>query len=143
MSKLRILVVEDDKSIQTLYKIALKSDTFDSRYCENGVDALSLYRSFKPEIIVLDIMLPSMTGYSVLKEIRKTFRDSSTIVIMVTSMAEKGDIEDCLKLGIQGYIVKPFRLDQISSRIMQCYQKWKARQVATDQTTNTPIDSGV
>lgn len=123
MSKLRILVVEDDKSIRDLYKIALKPDIFESRYCDNGVDALSLYRSFKPAIIILDIMLPGMTGYSVLKEIRKTFLDSSTVVIMVSSIAEKSDIEDCLKLGIQGYIVKPFKPAQISTRIIQCYQR--------------------
>ncbi len=143
MSKLRILVVEDDTSIKDLYKLALIPDIFETCYCDNGKDALSLYRSFRPAIIILDIMLPELTGYSVLKEIRKTFLDSSTIVLMVSSIAEKSDIEDCLKLGIQGYIIKPFKPAQIATRIIQCYQEWKARQVAIDQKTNTPIDSGV
>jgi len=133
MSRLRILVLEDNTIIQALYKIALSPDIFESCYCDNGRDALSLYRSFKPDIILLDIMLPEMTGYSVLKEIRKTFLDSSIIVIVVSSIAEKSDIEDFLRLDIQGYIVKPFKPAQISTRIIQCYQERKARQVAADR----------
>jgi len=128
MVKLRILVVDDDKNMQNLYKVVLTEDMFEPCFSDNGVEALGLYHSWKPDIILLDIMLPGMTGYSVLQEIRVKLRDAATTIIMVSSLSDKSDVEDCGRLGIQGYIVKPIKHAEIGNKIVQFYQR--ARQAS-------------
>lgn len=122
MDRLKTLIVEDDESIQQLYKKGLPDDTFEKQFCNNGVDALTKYESWKPDIVILDIFLPVMTGYSVLKKIREEFEDTSTAIIMSTALKQNEHIEDCMRLGIQGYIVKPFKFKTIGTEILRCYQ---------------------
>jgi CheY-like chemotaxis protein len=122
MDKLKTLIVEDDESIQQLYKKGLPDDTFEKQFCVNGVDALAKYESWQPDIIILDIFLPVMTGYSVLKKIREEFEDTNTVIIMSTALKQDEHIQDCIKLGIHGYIVKPFKFKTIGTEILRCYQ---------------------
>jgi CheY-like chemotaxis protein len=95
---------------------------FETVYATNGKDAMELYHSWHPDIIVLDIMLPIMTGYSVLKEIREELEDKKTTIIMATSLQGKEDIADCSRVGIQGYITKPFKYKEIGNQVIKCYQ---------------------
>ncbi len=125
MSKLKILIAEDDKSIQALYRKGLSPDFFEPLYISNGREALEFYRSWRPDIIILDIMLPEVTGYTVLREIREMDQDLSTTIIMVSSMSYESDIRDCQKFSIQGYIAKPFNYREIGTRIIQCHQDLK------------------
>jgi CheY-like chemotaxis protein len=123
-TKLKILIADDDKSIQALYNKGLSDDWYEKRIVGNGNDAVEIYKSWRPDIIVLDIMMPIMSGYEVLKKIReieKYGKDKSTAIIMSTAMSSKNDILDCAKLGIQGYIVKPFKHTEISSKILSYY----------------------
>jgi two-component system, chemotaxis family, chemotaxis protein CheY len=69
------------------------------------------------------MVMPIMTGYAVLKEIRQRFKDSHTAVIVQTSLNTKEDVMECAKLGIQGYIVKPPDLVTITEKILSCYAK--------------------
>ncbi|MBI5750203.1 MAG: response regulator [Nitrospinae bacterium] len=97
-----------------------------TRLYSNGSDAIELYKSWSPDIIILDIMMPIMSGYEALKKIRemeKSRKEKSTTIIMVTAMSSKDDILDCANLGIQGYIIKPFKHTEISSQILSYYQK--------------------
>ena len=125
MSKIKILIAEDDESIRDLYDMGLSKDMFEKRFATNGQDALDIYKSWKPEIIVLDIVMPVMTGYSVLQEIRETAGDNKTTIIMSSSMSTKDDMRDCSKLGIQGYITKPFKFKEIGNIIIHCFQNPK------------------
>lgn len=122
MSKLKALIVEDDVSIQLLYDKALDSDTFEKRFCNNGLEALDIYQEWEPEIIILDIYLPVLTGFSVLKKIRVDFDDKNTTIIISTSLNQAEHVKDIVKLSIQGYIVKPFNYKEINSKVMQYYQ---------------------
>lgn len=125
-AKLKILITDDDKSIQALYYKGLPEDFFEKRIVGNGSDAIELYKSWKPDIVILDIMMPVMSGYEALKKIRemeKYSKDKSSVIIMATAMSSKNDILDCAKLGIQGYIIKPFKHTEISNRILSYYQK--------------------
>ncbi|RJQ56367.1 MAG: response regulator [Nitrospiraceae bacterium] len=122
MDRLRTLIVEDDISIQKLYDRGLPNETFEKQFSKNGVDALSRYELWKPDIIILDIFLPEMTGYSILRKIRKEYGDSDTIIIMSTALKQGEHIWDCIQLGIQGYIVKPFRFKTIGTEVIKCYQ---------------------
>ena len=118
---------------------ALAETIFEKRFAPDGEEALRVYKSWKPEVILLDVILPIMTGYQVLKEIREEIGDLTTPIIMETSLSEKNDILECLKLGISGYIVKPFNLKEVPGKIIQyvkgAYPAW-AEAAAAALTSN-------
>jgi DNA-binding response OmpR family regulator len=122
MNRIKTLIVEDDRNIVDLYDTGLDENEFDKRYAYNGEEALDIYQVWRPEIILLDILLPVMTGFAVLKEIRKTHLDEKTTIIMSSSLNDSSDIRDCMKLGIQGYIIKPFKLEDLGKRILMYHQ---------------------
>lgn len=122
-AKLKILLVDDSKVVMQVYKEALSDALYEKRYAMNGEEALTVYKAWQPDIILLDIVLPVMTGYSALKEIRRLEKESGsrTAIIMVTSLGDSSDVKDCARLGIQGYIVKPFRAPDLAQKIEQYY----------------------
>lgn len=122
MDKLKILLVDDDINILTLYDNAFTGDMFEKSIAMNGEEALELYQSWKPDIILLDIMIPKLSGCEVLKEIRHTFSDDTTTIVMATGYTEKEVIQDCMKWNINGYIVKPFKYKEIAPRILQFHR---------------------
>jgi DNA-binding response OmpR family regulator len=115
MDKEKILIVEDDVRIQKLYDKGLSEDVYEKRFSGNGVDALEMYKSWAPDIVILDIGLPEMDGYSVLKKIRIEIKDGETIVIMATGVNDRHKINDCINLGISAYITKPFNYKEINN----------------------------
>jgi CheY-like chemotaxis protein len=122
MNEIKILLVDDDKSIQVLYDKGLENTIFAKRFAGNGKEALEIYHAWHPDVIVLDIIMPVMAGYSVLQEIRSKQEDKSTIIIMATSSTDSQDIRDCITLGVQGYIIKPFKLKEIGNTILHYIQ---------------------
>lgn len=130
MAAIRTLIVEDDQNIVDLYEVGLSNAAFEKRFAGNGSEALEIYDAWRPEIMILDILLPIMTGYAVLKEIRTVINDSKTTIIMATSLTDSNDIRDCIKLGIQGYIIKPFKLEDLGKRIFQYHQDHRPSQPA-------------
>jgi two-component system response regulator ResD len=123
MGEIKILLVDDDKSIHDLYDKGLENTIFTKRFAGNGKDALEIYHAWHPDVIVLDIMMPVMAGYAVLQEIRQKRGDKATMVIMATSSTDSQDIRDCITLGIQGYIIKPFKHNEISDTIFRYIQQ--------------------
>jgi CheY-like chemotaxis protein len=123
MSEIKILLVDDDKSIQDLYDQGLGNDIFAKRFAANGKEALEIYDAWHPDVIILDIMMPVVAGYSVLQEIRSKRDDKSTTIIMATASTDSQDIRDCITLGIQGYIIKPFKLKTIGDTILRYIQQ--------------------
>ncbi|MBF0318466.1 MAG: response regulator [Nitrospirae bacterium] len=123
LKRIRVLVVEDDKKTRRLYYLGIKNNMiFKRRSCTDGKEALAIYGHWKPDIIILDIMMPDMTGYELLKHIREHWGDRDTTIIMATAMSDVNTITDCLKLGIQGYIVKPFDYKEIAGKIIEYFQ---------------------
>src|SRR5512135_3755765 len=110
MEKLKVFIADDDLNFHRLYAFALKGDRYEVRLVENGESALALYDSWGPDIILLDMIMPVMTGYNALKAIRERERETGkhTTVIMVTAMTDRDGVKECAPLGIEGYIVKPF-----------------------------------
>jgi DNA-binding response OmpR family regulator len=123
MDKLKVLIVEDDRSLLDLYDLALPDSLFDKYMVGDGVKAVEVYNSLHPDIILLDILMPGMSGCEVLREIREIFGDRSTAIVMATSVDAKGETSCCEKLGIQGYIVKPFDHKNIAYRVLEYYKK--------------------
>ena len=121
MEKLKTLIVDDDMSIQRLYDKALPDENYLKRFAENGIEAVEIYQLLRPDIIILDIYMPDMTGYSVLKKIRDEFEDLKTVIVMSTNISDQSHIKDCMALGVQGYVIKPFNFKEVGIRIMQYY----------------------
>ncbi|MBI5638678.1 MAG: response regulator [Nitrospinae bacterium] len=120
---MKILLVDDSKVALTMYKDGLSDELYEKKYAHNGNEALLFYKSWQPDLIVLDIQMPEMTGYTVLKKIREMEKVSGrrTAIVMATAMGDKSDIVDCAKVGIQGYIVKPFKQDELPGRLENYY----------------------
>lgn len=121
--KIKILVVEDDPVAKLLYEKGLFSEIFDKKMVVSGKEALLAYNEWHPDIIILDIFLPEMTGYQVLKTIRNTIADKLTTIVMATALSGNEDVLSCMKLGIEGYIVKPFPVLEIGEKILSYYAK--------------------
>jgi len=122
MPKLKILVAEDSKSMQVFYRKELPEGLFESRIAPDGAAAVEEYNTWQPDIILLDINMPELNGYQVLKAIREDKGDTATTVIMVSSLSEKSEIVACANLGIQGFIVKPFKGGELVPKIMECHR---------------------
>ena len=112
--KPNILVVDDDPSISQLEQVYLINDGYEVRTVVDGPAAVEAFRKLPPDLILLDVMLPGMDGYEVLKTVR---RNSSIPVIMVTAKGETFDKVLCLELGADDYIVKPFDGKEMVARV--------------------------
>ncbi len=122
MEKVKILIVEDDVSIQKLYDKGLPDESYEKRFSDNGTEALEIYKSWTPDKIILDIGLPGMDGYSVLNKIRIENKDGDTTVIMATGVSDRHKINDCIRLGISAYIRKPFKYKEINAIVSKTYK---------------------
>ena len=111
----KALIVEDDGNIAELLRLYLEKDGFEVSRAADGAEGLELFRSFKPDVILLDIMLPVMDGWGVLREIRRTDRRVS--VIMLTAKGETPDKVNGLELGADDYVTKPFEVKELLARI--------------------------
>ena len=109
-----ILVVDDDPNISRLEHLYLEKENFEVRVADRGDTALEQFRQNPPDLILLDVMLPGMDGYQVLKAVR---RSGNIPVIMVTARGETFDKVLCLELGADDYITKPFDGKEMTARV--------------------------
>jgi DNA-binding response OmpR family regulator len=119
--RLKLLVAEDDKMTRRLYEMKLSSQIFEIRFAEDGEKAFNIYQDWKPDVMILDLMLPCKSGYTLLKEVRA--EDAVTTVVIITSLVSKEDIRNCAAVGILGYIVKPVNFHELNGKIIDCYGK--------------------
>ena len=117
MSDAKILVVDDELNIQELIKFNLKSKGYDVLVAGDGLKALKLAKEEKPDLILLDLMLPGMDGYDVCSEIRRNNSISFIPIIMITAKGEEFDKVHGLELGADDYITKPFSVKELLARV--------------------------
>jgi two-component system phosphate regulon response regulator PhoB len=129
MSKGRILVVEDDFDISNMLRIYFTGQGFEVTVAPRGGDALTLTRKSIPHLIVLDIMLPDMDGYTVCKELRTTTRTSHIPIIFLTQKDERSDKIAGLELGADDYVTKPFSPRELVLRVESLLRR--ARKVSS------------
>ena len=115
MKKEKILIVEDDVAILTGLVDLLKGEAYEVCSATSGREALRIYTQEKPNLILLDIMIPEKSGYDVCREIRKT--DAITPILMLTAKGQEVDKVVGLELGADDYIVKPFGVSELLARI--------------------------
>ncbi|MBR3404287.1 MAG: response regulator transcription factor [Firmicutes bacterium] len=113
-TKQKILIADDDSNISELISLYLMKEGYDTQKAKDGREALKLFQSYNPDLIILDIMMPEMDGYEVCREIRKT---ASTPIIMLTAKGETFDKVLGLELGADDYMVKPFDTKELVARV--------------------------
>lgn len=121
--KERILVIEDEKHIAEGIRLNLSIQGFDVKIAQDGVAGLEKWRSWNPDLIVLDIMLPMMDGFSILKTIRK--EDERVPVLILSARGDTQDKVKGLKYGVDDYLSKPFDLEEFLLRIERLLKKQK------------------
>lgn len=110
----RVLVVEDDEGIRSFVKLELEHESFEVNTAATGREALASFEKDEPDIILLDIMLPELSGLEVLRRIRKT---SAVPVIMLTALGETYDKVNGLNAGADDYLTKPFEIEELLARM--------------------------
>ena len=128
--KQRILVVEDDPAILTGLTDLLEGEGFGVVTATDGEAAVRLHAAEKPDLVLLDVMLPEKNGYDVCREIRR--HDAVTPVIMLTAKGEEVDTVVGLELGADDYVVKPFGASELLARIRAVLRRGRPRQGSTE-----------
>jgi DNA-binding response OmpR family regulator len=105
-TKKKILLVEDDTALAAVYKSRLELEGFDIHEVNNGEEALSAAIQFKPDLVLLDAMMPKISGFDVLDILRNTPDTANIRVIMLTALSQPKDKERAESLGVDDYLVK-------------------------------------
>lgn len=102
----KILLVEDDDELASVYQTRLQAEGFDMRRVSNGEDALAATLEYKPNLILLDVMMPKVSGFDVLDILRNTPETHDVKIIMLTALSQDSDKERAQSLGVDDYLVK-------------------------------------
>lgn len=104
--KKKILLVEDDTALAAVYRSRLELEGFDIKEVNNGEDALSAAVEFKPDLVLLDAMMPKISGFDVLDILRNTPETANIRVVMLTALSQPKDKQRAENLGVDDYLVK-------------------------------------
>src|SRR6187431_1547571 len=118
-----VLVVDDDASLAEMLSIVLRQEGFDSRIVGRGDLALGAFRDYKPDLVLLDLMLPGKDGIDVCKEIRA---ESGVPIVMLTAKGDTVDVVVGLESGADDYVVKPFKPKELVARIRARVRRFDA-----------------
>ncbi|MCX7521085.1 MtrAB system response regulator MtrA [Microbacterium sp. STN6] len=110
----RILVVDDDTALAEMIGIVLHTEGYETQFCEDGLSALDAWRAMKPDLVLLDVMLPGLDGIEVCGRIRA---ESGVPIIMLTAKTDTADVVKGLESGADDYMVKPFNPKELVARI--------------------------
>ena len=125
-AKQKILIVDDDANIAELISLYLTKECYETMIVNDGEEALSVFKTFQPNLILLDLMLPGIDGYQVCREIRSK---ASTPIIMLSAKGEVFDKVLGLELGADDYIIKPFDSKELVARVKAVLRRYQpARQ---------------
>jgi DNA-binding response OmpR family regulator len=110
----KLLIVDDEPNICESLRLYLESEGYEVKIANDGVDGVSYFKMYEPDIVLLDIMMPRKDGWQVCREIREV---SSRPIIMLTAKGETFDKVLCLELGADDYVVKPFEGKELVARV--------------------------
>lgn len=110
----RVLVVDDDSALAEMMGIVLRSEGFQPHFCADGATALAAFQEAKPDLVLLDLMLPGLDGVEVCRRIRA---ESGVPIIMLTARSDTSDVVKGLESGADDYVVKPFNPKELVARI--------------------------
>jgi two-component system response regulator MtrA len=128
----RVLVVDDDTALAEMLGIVLRGEGFDAVFCADGSDALEAFRASRPDLVLLDLMLPGKDGIEVCRQIRS---ESGTPIVMLTAKSDTIDVVLGLESGADDYVVKPFKPKELVARV-------RARLRRTDEPSPEVLEIG-
>lgn len=112
--KARVLVVDDDLALAEMLGIVLRNDGFEVAHCADGAAALDMFRETRPDLVLLDVMLPGLDGIEVCRRIR---RESGVPIVMLTARTDTVDVVVGLNAGADDYVLKPFKPQELTARV--------------------------
>lgn len=124
----RVLVVDDDAALAEMLQIVLRQEGFDTVWCARGDRALATFRESRPDLVLLDLMLPGRDGVAVCRDIRA---ESGVPVVMLTAKSDTTDVVSGLEAGADDYVAKPFKAKELIARI-----RTRLRRLSTDSGTD-------
>lgn len=130
---MKLLIVDDEPAILETVETKLRREGFTTFVADSAEEGLRLFRRVRPDLIVLDIMLPNRSGYDLCRTIRK---DSSTPILFISARADEADRVKGLELGADDYMVKPFNLSELAARVKAILRR------ATGETVQESIERG-
>ncbi|SFG15756.1 response regulator transcription factor [Oribacterium sp. WCC10] len=138
--KQKILIVDDDPSISELISLYLEKEMFDTTCAEDGEEALKIFPEYKPNLVILDLMLPGIDGYEVCRRLRTT---SPVPIIMLSAKGETFDKVLGLELGADDYMIKPFESKELVARVKAVLRRYQHEQTAESsaETTRSHVQS--
>jgi len=113
----KVLLIEDEESLRKLYTKILNAKNYTVEAAADGEDALSVLKVFRPDVIVLDIVMPNYNGVEFLKILKNDKEFRSIPVVMLTALSEMRKITECLDMGAVGYITKDSTVEEIVQRL--------------------------
>lgn len=113
----KILVIDDDSAINELIKINLELQGYEVVQAFNGVEGFAKAKQEEPSLIVLDVMMPEVDGYTVAQRIRQCLEISETPIIMLTALSQLNDKVNGFNIGVDDYLTKPFEIDELIVRV--------------------------
>ncbi len=122
-----VLVADDDRDIRELVAFKLTQAGYEVRAFEDGSAALQEMRARLPDIAVLDVMMPGLTGFDVCRQLRADPATESLPVILLTARAQEGDVATGFAVGADDYVVKPFSPRELVSRVQAVLNRPQAR----------------
>jgi two-component system, OmpR family, response regulator AdeR len=137
----RILIVEDDADSASILEAYLLREGFDVEIARDGVQAVGLYASWQPDLVLLDLMLPRLSGTEVLSHIR---RGGDTPVIMISAIGDEPEKLGALRYGADDYVVKPYSPKEVVARTHAVLRRWQPRAEANSVLRHGPltVDTG-
>lgn len=135
--KTKVLVVDDDEALAEMIGIVLNNDGFETYFCYDGGEANDMYRSVRPDLVLLDLMLPGKDGIEILRELRK---ESDTPVVMLTAKSETADVVRGLEAGADDYVPKPFKPAELVARVRARLRETDTKDSETLQIADLTID---
>lgn len=117
MEKNKVLIVDDiPENIETISEM-IKDFDIDVKTANDGKEAIELIDSFKPDVILLDLMMPNVNGWDVIDHVRSKYSKSEMVIIVVSLLSNKDNVDECYELGVNDYITKPIIKARLTSSL--------------------------
>ncbi|MEI7453071.1 MAG: MtrAB system response regulator MtrA [Actinomycetes bacterium] len=133
----KVLVVDDDAALSEMLGIVLRQEGFAPFFCRDGAKAVAAFRALKPDVVLLDVMLPGMSGIEICRIIRQ---ESGVPIVMLTAKTDTVDVVQGLESGADDYIVKPFKPKELTARLRVRVRRVDAGSVAALAIGDLEID---
>lgn len=140
MDKIKVLLVEDEATLAMIVQETLNSEGFDVSIANDGVEGIKMAETLNPDILVVDIMMPNMDGFEMVKRIRKN--DKTTPVLFLTARSAVNDVVEGFEIGGNDYLRKPFSMMELIVRIKALVKRFNVQQISNTAANTEEIQIG-